>query len=120
MEGSGRLAWVPTFSPKEGVKGAAPESVLHDLGEVLRVEAGAADQCAVNLLLRHQSGGVVRLYAAAVENAQPRSKIVAEGFGRFVTNDGMSVGGHRRSCSLAGADCPDGFIGDRHLGGFFC
>ncbi len=43
--------------------------VLHDGGEGVGLEAGAADQCAVDLFLAAERGSVVGLHAATVENA---------------------------------------------------
>src|SRR5881275_2568966 len=42
---------------------------VHDLREAARVETGTADERTVDIRLRHECGGVVRLHAAAVLNA---------------------------------------------------
>ena len=52
--------------------------VLQDVGEGLRVEAGAADEGAVDLGLGHEGGDVVGLDAAAVEDADVRGGVLAE------------------------------------------
>ena len=51
--------------------------VLDDGGKRVGLEAGAADQGAVNLFLSDEAGGVVGLDAAAVENADGHGDIRA-------------------------------------------
>src|SRR5216684_7362093 len=58
-------------------------SVLHDRGKRFGIEAGAADQSAVNLRLRHERFGVIRLDAAAVEDTQTLRESVSKSLGGF-------------------------------------
>ena len=44
-------------------------AVAHDPDELLRIEAGAADKCSVDVLLSHDPGDVVGLHRAAIEDA---------------------------------------------------
>ena len=87
--------------------------VLHDRRERFGIEAGAADQCAIDFLFRHQGFGVVGLHAAAVEDARGcRRTSSPKAFAASRADERVSIGGHLRSGGLAGADGPDGFVGD--------
>ena len=86
--------------------------VLHDGGEGIGLEAGAADQGAVNFFLAAESCGVVGLDAAAVEDAHLRSDIGAQQLGNFSADDPVRFDGHLRRGGLAGADGPHGLVGD--------
>ena len=80
-----------------------------------RVETRAADQKAVNIVLFHEFGGVFRLHTAAVKDAEVGSlgpEQVGEDGADFVMDlVGLFRGGH-----LAGANGPDGLVGDDQLG----
>ena len=80
-----------------------------------RVETRAADQKAVNIVLFHEFGGVFRLHTAAVKDAEVGSlgpEQVGEDGADFVMDlVGLFRGGHP-----AGANGPDGLVGDDQLG----
>jgi aminoglycoside phosphotransferase family enzyme len=88
-------------------------AVLDDAGEVVGIEARAADEGAVDVGLGHQLGGVARLHRPAVLDAhraaasrrRPRHR------GAHVGAHGLGVVGRG---GLAGADGPDGLVGDDH------
>ena len=67
--------------------------VLDDGGEGVGLEAGAADQCAVDLFLADEGGGVVGLDAAAVEDADGRGDIRAQQLGNFSADDLVRIDG---------------------------
>ena len=91
---------------------ARSKLVLDDRGEGVGLEAGAADQCAVDLFLADERGGVVGLDAAAVEDAHGRGNIGAQQLGHFGADDLVRVGGDLGRGGLAGADGPDRLIGN--------
>ena len=93
-------------------------SVLHNLRKRRRIQAGAADQRAVDFLLPHQRRRIFRFHTAAVQNAQILRELVAKALLRLVPNDRMRVNRHLRSRGLAGADGPYRLIGNRKLGCF--
>ncbi len=67
------------------------------------------------------AGGIVGLDAAAVEDAHLRGDVGAEQLGDFSADDLVRVGGHLGRGGFAGADGPDGLIGNDdgrgHFGG---
>src|SRR3954466_5513402 len=87
-----------------------PGSVLNNAGEGLRIEAGTANQGAVYLFFRHQSLGVLRLDTATVEDAHVVRDFIAESVCCLFADGAVRVSGHFRSCSLSGANRPDGFV----------
>src|SRR5690606_8727798 len=86
--------------------------VARDAGELLRVEARAADERAVDVGLRHDRGDVRGLHRAAVEDAgrvrEVRVVEVAQGAADRAA-DLLRVLGRR---DLARADGPHGLVGD--------
>lgn len=66
-------------------------SVLHNRRKRLRVQAGSADQGPIDFFLRHQGLGILRLHRAAIEDAEPFSKLVTEGFCRLAADELVSV-----------------------------
>src|SRR5205085_9034992 len=89
---------------------------LHDLREVLWFEARPAHQRPVNLSLPHQLAGVLRFYAASIEDAQLARERLAEDVRNFMPVDCMRVGSHHWSRCLPRADGPAGFICNSQLG----
>ena len=66
----------------------------------------------------HEGGGIVRLDAAAVEDAHLRCDVGAEQLGNFRADDLVCFDSHLRRGGFAGADGPDGLVGDDdRLGG---
>ena len=90
----------------------ATGSVFHDARKRLRVQRGAANQCAVNFGLRHQSLDVLRLYRPAIQNAQVVGQFLSKGFGSFTTDQGVGLGSKLGCGGLAGSNGPNGFVGD--------
>ena len=72
----------------------------------------AADQGAVDFFLADESGCVVRLDAAAVEDAHGAGHACAEQLRYFGANDAVRVDGDLGSRGFAGADGPHRLIGD--------
>src|ERR1700761_832761 len=114
------------FRPRSGTAKAVPFQnrvmkqllVLDDRREGIGLQAGAADQCAINLLLAQQSGCVVGLDAAAVENAYLLRNACSQQLRDFGADDFVGIGCHLGRGSFAGADGPDRLIGnDDGLGG---
>ncbi len=85
---------------------------MDDLGEGFGLEAGTAYKRAVDLGLTHQGGDVVGFDGAAVEDAHAAGARETEVLGHFAANDGVGVVGLFRCGDAAGADGPDGFVGD--------
>src|SRR6266540_1790234 len=83
---------------------------FHDLGEAARVEAGAADEGAVDIRLAHEFACILRFHAAAVLNTDSLGCRVVGHFAQDVSNE--RVGFLCLSwCGIAtGADGPDRLI----------
>src|SRR5438067_11733090 len=94
--------------------------VLHDAREIIRVEAGAANERAVDVVLRHQLGGVRWLHRSAVLDPHRLAGLVPvlAPYGVADRRDGcLRVSS---CCRAPGADGPYGFVRDHesaHLGG---
>src|SRR6516225_5044514 len=95
-------------------------SVLHDVREVLRIEARSANESSVDLFFAHQGEAVIGLHAASVQDAQVGGEIVTEGLGGFVTNHRMGVGRGVWCRRDACADGPHRFVGNRHTRRLLC
>src|ERR1035437_4432431 len=89
---------------------------VHDGRERPRVEGRAADQDAVDFRLRHQDSGVVRFDADTIEDADGIRGILAEFAAHLGADGAVCVGGDLGGRGLAGADGPDGFVGNHDLG----
>src|ERR1700722_2518845 len=83
------------------------------------VEAGSADECAVDLWLVEQGGGVVGLDAASVKDADGVGDVTAEAASDFAADEQMCGGGNLWRGGFAGADGPDRFIGYDDILGVF-
>jgi aldose 1-epimerase len=88
--------------------------VLHDGRKRIRLQARAAYQRAVNLFLTDQRRRIVRLDAAAVENAHGSGDIGSQQLGHFGANDLVRVDGNLRRRRLARADGPHRLIGNHN------
>src|SRR4051794_5131637 len=97
----------------EGKVNCLPSCGVDDCGEVGRVEAGTADQGAVDVGLPEQLGGVVRLDRAAVED--PHLIGGSAALAQRVADEGAYLLRLLGSCGAAGADRPDRLIGDHQL-----
>ena len=95
--------------------GHAGSTKRDDAAELLRVEAGAADEHAVDVRLRHEHVDVGGLDAAAVEDAHAVGG-VAEALAHLAAAERhrlLRLLGRGRD---AGADGPDGLVGDGDVG----
>ncbi len=90
-----------------------------DLGERFRIETGAANEHSVDFVFGHEAGDVIRLDAAAIDDAQLPCGISSEAFFGFAADELMRVGSDLRRRSLTGADRPDGFVGEVDAGELF-
>ncbi len=110
------MTWMPTttFVSTAGTLPARPlEAELHDAGELVGVEAGPADQGAVDVGLGHQLGGVGRLHRAAVLDAHRRRRPSSPTRSRDHVADERAHGlGVLGRGGAAGADGPDRLVGD--------
>src|SRR5665213_2341424 len=79
--------------------------------EIRGFQAGAANQSTVHTRERHDFGGVGRLDRAAVEDAD-LLRLLAKAFGQPPPDMGMGRPDVIQRRREAGADGPDGFIGD--------
>ena len=89
---------------------------LTDRGKLCGVEGGSADQCAVDVALRHDPGDVGRLDRAAVEHAHAVGEVAAVELGQPGPDRGadlLRVGGRGH---LAGADRPHRLVGHHDAG----
>ena len=102
-----------------GFGGCGGLGVADDVGEGVGIEGGAADEGAVNLRLAHEFGDVFGLDRSAVEDAGVIRDFCAEAFLEVIANDGVGVVGDLGRGGGAGADGPDGLVGDDEGVGFF-
>jgi len=86
--------------------------VFDDGGEGVWLEAGTADECAVDLFFAEQGCGVLGLDAAAVEDAGGFGQVGVEDVGQFCADDHVGFDGHLWSGGFAGSDGPDRLVGD--------
>src|SRR5262245_46301924 len=82
----------------------SPPGGLDDFEEVVGLEARPADEAAIDIGLREQALGVVRLDAAAVEDGQGGRELVAVQPGHALADVGLRLLRLLRGGSLAGAD----------------
>src|SRR4029077_9766081 len=76
------------------------------------IEAGSANQSAINFLLRHQCMSVFRFNASSVDDSQLPGCICADCLRGFASNKDMSICGNLRCRGLACANGPNRFIGN--------
>src|ERR1700683_880631 len=93
--------------------------ILDDGGERIGLETGAADESAIDLSLAEESGRVVWLDTAAVEDAHGVGNVGAEELGDFSADDIVRVRSHLGRGGFAGADGPDRLVGGGDGGGGF-
>src|SRR4029077_21269261 len=79
---------------------------IHNSCKRLRVQAGPADERAINLHLRHQAANVVGLDAAAIENAEGGGSLGRETRGGEIPEVPVRVRRNFRSGRATGADGP--------------
>src|SRR6266487_4804970 len=93
---------------------------LDDLGEAARVEAGAADQCAVDIRLAHQFARILRFHATSVLDPHTLGRCVVGHLAQGVTNKRMRL---LRLVWRSVATSPDGpnrLVRDHGLLQFLC
>ena len=88
-----------------------------DGGEVGGLEAGAADEAAVNVGAGEQVGGVVGLHGAAVLDADGVGGGLTGTLGDGLADDAADAVGLVGGADFAGADGPDGLVGEDDVGG---
>src|SRR5260370_25401010 len=93
-----------------------PLREIHERGERLGVEARSADKRAIQFGLRHQPLNIVRLDAAAIENAEGGGDMDRKLLPRAAPQEPMSVGGKFRGCGAARADSPNRFVCNQNTG----
>src|SRR5438270_2064441 len=92
------------------------QPILDDSGELVGVEAGPADERAVDVGLGHELGDVRRLHRAAVLDPDAAGHLVADEAGGDLTDQpdgGLGVVGRGRA---ARPDGPDGLVGHDQAG----
>src|SRR5699024_10425414 len=89
--------------------------VTRDLGELLGLQGGAADECTVDVGLAHQLDHVGGLHAAAVQDAHRIGDRVAVLLAQRLTDRVADLLRVVRAGHFAGADRPDGLVGDDDL-----
>ena len=87
-------------------------AVADDFVETLGFEGRTADEGTVDVRAGHQLGGVVGLHAAAVLDADLGGGVGAVEFGDDGADEGVRVLRLLGGGGDAGADGPDGFVGD--------
>src|ERR1700687_413926 len=81
-------------------------SVLYDGREGFRIQAGSADQGAVDFLFGHQGLNVFRFYRAPVQDTKMAGKLFSESLGRFASNQQVGGGSELGRSSLSRSDGP--------------
>src|ERR1700728_5487049 len=77
----------------------------------MRIEAGAANQRAIDFPLTHKASYIVGLDTTAIQDADVFSRIAPEAFLGFRADTPMRFGGDFGRGGLASPDCPDWLIG---------
>ncbi len=93
-------------------EGARLDGVLDDIAEAAFFEGGAADEGAVDVREGHEFAGVGGFDASAVLDADAAGGGFVVEFGEQAADEGMGVLGLLGGGGFAGADGPDGFVGD--------
>ena len=94
------------------VASATQRSKIHYRCEADRIETGFAYQESVDFRLRHKTLRVARLDAAAVKDADAIRRFCSKTVLRLSADEPVSIAGRLWRGGLAGADRPDGLIGD--------
>ena len=92
---------------------------LHDLGKAARIEAGAADEGAVDVGLAHEFAGILRFHAAAVLNPNSLGRGLIGHFAQDVANERVRFLCLLGCCVAPGTDRPDRFVRDHGFLQFF-
>ena len=99
--------------------GLLPDGGFDDFGEAVGFEAGTADEGAVDVGLAEEDGCIGGFHAAAVLNSDFVRGFRIGDFCENFADMGVGILGLLRGGIAAGADRPDGFIGDDDAGDFF-
>src|SRR5947207_2370147 len=105
---TGTTYWISTTL----IERPPPSLILHDAGEGRGIEARAADEHAVDVGLRHEGIDIIRLHAAAVEEADAlrgRRRGAAADLAADGIVDLLRLSGRGGPAS---ADCPHRLVGD--------
>ena len=92
-------------------------ATFSDRPKILGLEAGAADQAAVNIGQRDKLAGIVGFHGTAVQDTDTGGLLAAQGLGKAVADqcvDFLNLIIGRRT---TGADGPHRFIGNHRVGG---
>src|SRR5699024_3205923 len=90
-----------------------------EAGELCTVEARSADQPAVYVWLLHQLADGFPLHGAAVEDPDASGGLLASPLSERLADRGADLLRIRGGGDLAGADGPDGLVGEHDLGELF-
>src|SRR5262245_29787579 len=88
----------------------------NDTEKIVGCQTGAADEAAIDVGGGHEFGGVGGLDAAPVQDANGLGGGGTEGGGELAADVGVGFGGLLGGRVAAGADGPDGFVGDDETG----
>jgi hypothetical protein len=91
---------------------------MDDSGEGFGIEAGAADQGAVDFFFGHQRLGIFGLDGTAVKNSEIAGELLAKGTGGFAANQAVGLAGELGRRRFAGADRPHRLVRDDQPGSF--
>ena len=95
-------------------------SGLDEGDEIGGFESGTADKTAIDILLSEETGGIGGLHGAAIEDTGCFSNVGAVEIGEEGANLRMDLLRLLIGSGFAGADCPNGLVGDddlSHIGG---
>src|SRR5450631_53276 len=88
---------------------------MDDLCEAAWIETRAADERAIYVWLHHERAGVIRLYAAAVLNANLVGRGLVGDFSKRPADEHVRLLRLFRSCGPAGPDRPNRLVGNHGL-----
>src|SRR5690606_12839084 len=97
----------------------APRSAPRDRRERFGVQARAADEETVDVWRGEERLGVVRFDGPAVQDRHLGSAIVPDPLREAAPQAAVGVGGILGGGVDTGPDCPDGLVGEDHLGNEF-
>src|SRR3954449_141582 len=105
------------FSRKRPASGAAKRGSslfrrVHNGQKAVGLQRGAADQAAVDVGLGEEALGVLGLHAAAVLDSDAVGEVLVPHFGKGLADEGVDFLGLGVGGGAAGADGPDGLVGD--------
>src|SRR5438876_5752905 len=108
---------VPPSYTARGGQATSGRLVVDDPQEGFGLQAGAADESAVDVGLGHEPVDVVGLDAATVEDPHRGRRRLSVGAGDALADDGVDLLGLGGSGGAAGADGPHRLVGDEDAAG---